>query len=98
MAGYIISAIASVFCGVLTFVGVILTINSNNKKVIAALDTKQQLTELKIDNLAKKVDKHNNVVERTYQLEQDIALCKEKLAVANHRIADLEKVATNEKN
>lgn len=37
--------------------------------------------------------KHNNVVERTYKLEELTALQEEKIKVANHRIDDLEKAA-----
>ena len=40
--------------------------------------------EYKLEELTKKVEKHNSVVERTYILE-------EKMKVANHRIEDLEK-------
>lgn len=49
------------------------------------------LIEYKLDELTKRVDKHNNVVERTYHLEEQQAVTDEKLRVANHRIEDLEK-------
>ena len=42
-----------------------------------------QLIKYRIEQLEKKVEKHNSVVERTYLLE-------EKMRVANHRIEDLE--------
>ena len=42
-----------------------------------------QLIKYRIEQLEKKVEKHNSVVERTYLLE-------EKMRVANHRIDDLE--------
>lgn len=41
------------------------------------------LMQYKLDELTKKVEKHNSVVERTFLLE-------EKIKVANHRIEDLE--------
>ena len=37
------------------------------------------------------MDKHNQVIERTYALEESVALMDERVKVANHRIADLEK-------
>ena len=40
--------------------------------------------------LEQKVSKHNNLVERTYALEESVALMDERVRVANHRIADLE--------
>lgn len=49
------------------------------------------LMEYKIDELTKRVDKHNNTIERTYQLEEKVSLHEEKFKVANHRIEDLEK-------
>ena len=47
-------------------------------------------TLYRIEQLEKKVDKHNNFVERVYKLEQKEAVVDEKIAVANHRIDDLE--------
>ena len=43
-----------------------------------------QLVKYRIEQLEKKVEKHNSLVERTYILE-------EKVKVANHRIEDLER-------
>ncbi len=43
-----------------------------------------QLIKYRIEQLEKKVEKHNSVMERTYLLE-------EKMKVANHRIEDLER-------
>lgn len=42
-----------------------------------------KLTNYRLAQLEKKVDKHNSIIERTYILE-------EKMKVANHRIDDLE--------
>ena len=49
-----------------------------------------KLTLYRIEQLEKKVEKHNNLVERTYRLEQAEAVMEEKIDVANHRIDDLE--------
>ncbi len=51
----------------------------------------QALIDYKLTELTKRVDKHNNVIERTYKLEELTALQEEKIKVANHRIDDLEK-------
>ncbi|MGL5437659.1 MAG: hypothetical protein ACRDBO_20105 [Lachnospiraceae bacterium] len=42
-----------------------------------------KLTTYRLEQLEKKVDKHNTVIERTFILE-------EQMKVANHRIKDLE--------
>lgn len=48
------------------------------------------LTNYRIEQLEKKVEKHNNLITRTYKLEQEFAVMDEKVKVANHRIDDLE--------
>ncbi len=49
-----------------------------------------KLSNYRIEQLEKKVDKHNNLIERTYQIEKDIEVIKNDIKVANHRIDDLE--------
>lgn len=50
-----------------------------------------RLMSYRIEQLEKKVEKHNQVVERTYNLEKIAAVLSEDLKVANHRIDDLER-------
>lgn len=49
-----------------------------------------KLMSYRIEQLEKKVDKHNNFAER-------IPILEEKIAVANHRISDLEKEVERER-
>ena len=49
-----------------------------------------KLTNFRLEQLENRVNKHNNLIERTYKLEEDIKLHEEKIKVANHRIDDLE--------
>lgn len=49
------------------------------------------LISYRLEQLEKKVDKHNNMIQRTYELERRAAVLEEKQSVANHRIDDLEK-------
>lgn len=49
-----------------------------------------KLTNYKIEQLEKKVEKHNSVIERVYLLERHEAVIDEEIKVANHRIDDLE--------
>lgn len=49
-----------------------------------------KLVVYRLEQLEKKVEKHNNVVERVYELEKHEAVLDEEIAVANHRIDDLE--------
>jgi len=50
-----------------------------------------RLTSYRIEQLEKKVQAHNNLIERTYKLEERTEIQEEKIKVANHRIEDLEK-------
>ena len=49
------------------------------------------LIEYKVEELKKEVEKHNNLVERTFELEKDVEVIRNDIKVANHRIDDLEK-------
>lgn len=58
-------------------------VKTQHEKTIALID-------YKLEELTQRVDKHNNVVERVYKLEQQNEVQEEKIKVANHRIDDLE--------
>lgn len=49
-----------------------------------------EMIKYQLAELTKHVDKHNGVIERTYELEKRTELQEEKIKVANKRIADLE--------
>lgn len=57
--------------------------------VIVAL-IQSSKTKYQVEQLEKKVEKHNNLIERMYACEDRLNLHDEKIAVANHRIDDLE--------
>ena len=51
-----------------------------------------KLTQYRLEQLEKKVEVHNQVIDRVYKLEERTELQEEKIKVANHRIGDLEEV------
>ena len=57
---------------------------------LAGIWTSSRLSVYRIEQLEKKVDKHNNLIERVYRLEKQSAVTEEEIRVANHRISDLE--------
>jgi hypothetical protein len=65
---------------VITLIGTILTVYGGNK-----------LTAYRIEQLEKRVNKHNNLIERTFKIEERLTRDEEQIKVANHRIEDLEK-------
>lgn len=50
-----------------------------------------KLTTYRIEQLEKKVDKHNNLIERTYNLEKKEEILDQRLKVQEHRMQDVEK-------
>lgn len=50
----------------------------------------QALIAYRLEQLEDKVNKHNNLVERMYKVEEATAIQEEQIKVANHRLADLE--------
>ena len=64
--------VVAIISGVLGGIpSVIATIMSNNKSTA--------LMEYKIDELDKKVHQHNNLIDRMYKVEQDVAILKEEV-------------------
>ena len=49
------------------------------------------LMEYKLEELTKRVNEHNNLIKRTYALEEKMSVHEEQIKVANHRIEDLER-------
>lgn len=75
--------ISSTISAAVTLIVCLISNHSQNEKT-------RTLMEYKLEELTKRVDKHNNTIERTYNLEQRMAVSEEQIRVANHRIADLE--------
>lgn len=65
--------IVSIITGVLSLAGVILTNISGNRKIERQLEVSMAITNTKLEDLTKQVEKHNQVIERTFKLEQAVA-------------------------
>ncbi|MBQ3903827.1 MAG: hypothetical protein II744_02520 [Eubacterium sp.] len=50
-----------------------------------------RLSNYRIEQLEKKVDKHNNLIDRMYKLEEKTGLLEQAQKVTDHRIDDLER-------
>ena len=68
----------------------LITLAGSALGTFAGIFINTKLSNYRIEQLEKKVDKHNNLIERTYKLEQHNAVMDEEIKVANHRIEDLE--------
>lgn len=73
----------TVLVAVLSLIG---TLGGSLSGILAA----NKLSNYRIAQLEKKVEKHNSVIERVYKLEKHEAIIDKEIKVANHRIDDLE--------
>lgn len=76
----------SIIVAVLALIGTLVGTYFSNRKGTA-------LIAYRLEELEKRVQAHNNLVERMYQVEERTELQEEKIKVANHRIDDLERKA-----
>ena len=74
----------TVIVAILSLVGTLAGAYIANRKSTA-------LVIYRLEQLEAKVNQHNNVIARTFKLEEQEALLEERIKVANHRIDDLEK-------
>ena len=71
--------LTSIITGITTVIMTVATVYQGNK-----------LTAYKIERLEERVNKHNNLIERTYALEKRIEVDENRLKVSEHRLTDLE--------
>ena len=64
------------------FAAIVVSVVQNNKT--------RAIIEYRLQELEKKQDRHNNVIERMYKVEQASAVMEEQIKVVNHRLADIE--------
>lgn len=67
------SIVVALITGGLSLLGAV--ISSNKSRAVM---------EVKIDDLKEQVEKHNSYVERTYKLEQDVAVAKNDIEALKH--------------
>ena len=58
---------------------------------VVSVLTANRLTNYKIDELKKTVEKHNSLIDRTYRLEESVTLVNEKLDTLDRRVDTLER-------
>jgi len=71
------SVIVACITGAVTLVGVLLS-NSKSRAVM----------ECKIDELSAHVEKHNGMIERQYQIEQDVAVLQNDVVTLYRKVGD----------
>ena len=66
--------IAAVITGTFSLIGVVVTNNYANRQMEMRIQQNQAVMETKIDELTRRVNLHNQVVERTYDLERRVSI------------------------
>ena len=74
---------SSIIVGVLALAGTLIGSILTNSKT-------QALVTYRLQQLEEKVNKHNNLVDRMYKMEEKQMVMDEQIRVANHRIKDIE--------
>ena len=79
----------AIITGLISLIGTIITVTMANKQTLNTLSEQSKLAdekingkigilEEKIDTLSKRVEKHNSMVERTYNLETRVAVLEDR--------------------
>lgn len=79
----------AIITGTISLIGTIITVTMANRQTLSALSEQSKLAdenikgkisviETRIKDLSDKVDKHNSMVERTYNLETRVAVLERK--------------------
>lgn len=77
--------IAAAITGGLALIGVIITVNKSNQKLVQELKSEQAkqqaITDLRLDELTREVREHNNFAKRMPALEQEVKGINEKINI-----------------
>ena len=83
------SVLVAVITGSIALIGTIITVMATNRATLAALSEQSKISDekingeikaikIKIDDLSERVEKHNQIVERTYKLESRVSVLEAK--------------------
>lgn len=85
--------IVALVTGAFTLAGVILTVVAGNKKTEKQIKEQQSVTLYRIDQLEKKQDAHNSLIDRMYKAEDRLNVLDVRTAQNTERIESLERGA-----
>jgi peptidoglycan hydrolase CwlO-like protein len=78
--------IVAIISAIATISGVVITVNSNNKKMETQIVMTQAITNTNLENLKAEVQKHNNFASRMPVVEEQIKIVNHRLDDTNSRI------------
>jgi len=91
----------------ISLIGTVITVVAANRSTLSAMSEQSKIADERIHGeinvikqqivtLSERVEKHNQVVERTFELERRMDVAEERIKVGNHRIDDLEGVRNHD--
>ena len=95
----LIPAIAALVSGVsaaaASIIVAVIQSRAQHNAVLSEMSKRDALQVQRIEQLEKKMDKHNQLIERTYKVEEAVKLLEKDIKVADHRLKDLESSVSN---
>ena len=96
------AVLVALITGGLTLIGTVVTVVVSHRQTIATLEKNSAVADEKIQGeinvlkadirtLSNRVEAHNRVVDRTYELERKVGVLEEKASAANRRLTDIER-------
>ena len=70
------SIVAAVISGLVAVIVAVINTNTSMQKILSELKEHNAVQDTKIESLTEEVRKHNEVIERTYRLESEVAVLK----------------------
>lgn len=90
----------AIIVALITLAGTILTVVLTHRSTVQSIEKNSELADqeikgklavidTKIETLSDRVNKHNNLIERTYKLEERMTVTEERVSDCHHRINEL---------
>ena len=91
-----LTLIGTVISVIVSYKGTLEKIDANSKVADEKIQGKINVLKADIRTLSNRVEAHNRVVDRTYELERKVGVLEEKASAANRRLTDIERSEKHE--
>lgn len=85
-----VALISGVSAAAASIVVAVIQSRAQHNTVLAEFSKRDALQAQRIEQLEKKMDKHNQLIERTYKIEESVKLLEKDIKAADHRLKKLE--------
>lgn len=78
------SIVVALITGILSIIGVVITVVNENKKTTAKMEVNQAVTDTKIDELTREVREHNHFAQTIPVMQEQIRSLNDRVSVMEH--------------